>query len=467
MTKASGATSRTSSAVTVDTRWLLAAFAVVVGSFFLSTSYAESRLVEIDRSSAAIMRNAMPSVAHLAVLRTRLRDLEAALAQASVRGAPRAAMIERALAVEHALTALDAEAGAYGALPSWPGEAERWKRATSSLDRARVDVHAVLGALDEGDMARAHSLLSLNAQPSLSEFDGLVAELIALNATKGAREADQIEQARRRVSRIAFALDVACVVVSAAAAAMAVRAVRRSRKLIEERATELEAFASRIAHDVRGPLMPAVMALNVGMKALAPEDHRLVFLERVLRSLRVVADVVEGLFAFARAGARPEMTERASLRAAFNGVIAEVTSVAESSEAEVFVSRFVDRDVACAPGVLASLMSNLVRNSLKYMDGCPLKRVEIHAKEENDHVRVEVHDTGPGLAPGSEAVVFDPYVRGARTREAGLGLGLATVKRLAEAHGGRVGVHSIAGRGCTFWFELPIAMRPIPVQSAI
>jgi signal transduction histidine kinase len=74
-------------------------------------------------------------------------------------------------------------------------------------------------------------------------------------------------------------------------------------------------------------------------------------------------------------------------------------------------------------------------------------------------VRFEVADTGPGLPPAFEKHAFEPYMR-ATTRVPGLGLGLATVKRLVCAYGGHVGVaRGEGGVGALFWFELP---RPGP-----
>jgi signal transduction histidine kinase len=73
-------------------------------------------------------------------------------------------------------------------------------------------------------------------------------------------------------------------------------------------------------------------------------------------------------------------------------------------------------------------------------------------------VRIEVTDTGPGIPKEMENEVFRPFVRGRTTSRPGVGLGLATVKRIVEAYGGRVGVLSSDGGGSRFWFTLPRAV---------
>ena len=75
-----------------------------------------------------------------------------------------------------------------------------------------------------------------------------------------------------------------------------------------------------------------------------------------------------------------------------------------------------------------------------------------------------MEDTGPGLSPELVKQAFDPYVRGTRTTEPGLGLGLATVRRLVDGHDGRYGVSSQLGEGALFWFELP-AEHATPLQE--
>jgi signal transduction histidine kinase len=85
-----------------------------------------------------------------------------------------------------------------------------------------------------------------------------------------------------------------------------------------------------------------------------------------------------------------------------------------------------------------------------------VRRVDVRVSKRYERVHIEVEDTGPGLPPGSHDTVFDPYVRYGRSTTDGTGLGLATVKRLVDAHGGHIEVSSRPG--CTrFRFDLPRA----------
>lgn len=104
------------------------------------------------------------------------------------------------------------------------------------------------------------------------------------------------------------------------------------------------------------------------------------------------------------------------------------------------------------------IVANLIRNAVKFIvDADPLDRhITVRAKRHEGGVRVEIEDTGPGIKPGQESQIFNPYFRGQDSKP-GLGLGLATVKRIVEGYGGTVGVDSVLGRGSCFWFELPEA----------
>jgi hypothetical protein len=81
--------------------------------------------------------------------------------------------------------------------------------------------------------------------------------------------------------------------------------------------------------------------------------------------------------------------------------------------------------------VLVSIVSNLVDNAIKYMGDVSVRQIVLRARRRGSKVRVEVVDTGPGIAKNLQQRIFEPHVRGGPTAAPGLGLGLATVRRLA------------------------------------
>ncbi len=98
--------------------------------------------------------------------------------------------------------------------------------------------------------------------------------------------------------------------------------------------------------------------------------------------------------------------------------------------------------------VLTNLISNAVRYSYEH------SAVVVSAKPMADRVRIEVKDTGQGIAPQYQSKVFERYFRVPGTLQEGSGLGLAISKEFIEAQGGSIGMESDFGVGSTFWIEL-------------
>ena len=200
------------------------------------------------------------------------------------------------------------------------------------------------------------------------------------------------------------------------------------------------------------------MSLAATERGAAGNERMVALAARGKRSLNRARALVDDLFAFAQAGARPVPGMTTSVAEVVEGVIEELRAPALERNITIDVTPLVAPvAVRCANGVLASLISNLVRNAIKHMGGSTRRQVDVRIEPRRDRVRFEVQDTGPGLPPELVSNAFDPYVRGAGTSEPGLGLGLATVRRLVEGHFGRYGVVSRPGEGALFWFELPAA----------
>ncbi|HKW79276.1 MAG TPA: GAF domain-containing protein [Candidatus Limnocylindria bacterium] len=109
------------------------------------------------------------------------------------------------------------------------------------------------------------------------------------------------------------------------------------------------------------------------------------------------------------------------------------------------------------------ILYNLLNNAVKFTpDG---GRVDVRARAENGDVRIDVEDTGIGIAPDDQTRIFTEFQQVGRERSReGTGLGLTLSKRYVELHGGRIWVESALGKGSTFSFTLPIA-RPAEVKA--
>ena len=114
------------------------------------------------------------------------------------------------------------------------------------------------------------------------------------------------------------------------------------------------------------------------------------------------------------------------------------------------------------PDRLERIVVNLVSNALKYSpDDQP---VVVSFLERAGRVVVSVADHGEGIPADEVPHLFERYYRSDRTsgQREGIGLGLYITKRLVEAHGGTVQVHSAQGKGTVFSFDLPVAAAPLP-----
>jgi signal transduction histidine kinase len=101
------------------------------------------------------------------------------------------------------------------------------------------------------------------------------------------------------------------------------------------------------------------------------------------------------------------------------------------------------------------ILFNLIGNSIKY--SLPGGHISITAREEEDNLITEIHDTGRGMSNEEQERLFQPYYRiEGRERLSGLGLGLTLSKRLVELHNGKIWVKSQKGVGSVFSFSLPI-----------
>lgn len=449
----------------LDLRFLLGAFAVVAVTFFGANVVTQRAMHQVDVASDDIAFNSAPSIQHLAAVRTAVRHVEFLMGAELMAGGGR----DHA-AIEQALAQVNQEASAYLSLPTFPGEKSFWGELNASIVAFNGVVQRAVAHSDAGALPAARAELS-HLEETGDRVSESVARAIEFNAQNGRKLALRIKEVRRDAGWLGYALNTSCVLFAIVAAVLVRRQLRRYGALVddhaalqESRAKELESFAARAAHDILNPVSATQMALALATKRDIQDGRVRELIDRALSNQKRVRNIINGLLQFARAGARPTVGAIANVRSVVEDVTAGARAGAERAGIELTIEPLPQCEVACNEGVLTSIVSNLEHNAMKYMGDREVRRITVRALPRGAFVRVEVEDTGPGIPRDAVDDIFLPYVRGPTHGKEGLGLGLATVKRLCEAHGGRVGVRSAIDQGCLFWIELPLA-APMPATA--
>ncbi len=236
---------------------------------------------------------------------------------------------------------------------------------------------------------------------------------------------------------------------------------------LERSISSLRGFTADASHELRAPL--ALMRAEVEV-ALAAERSDAEY-QRVLRSLDAeigrLARIADHLLLLARSDARTltPSAEPIWLAELLDEAADRWRPVLERRQIEMVVEAPAEGHVAADRMLLRRLVDNLLDNAVRHTP----RGGRIHARGAfaGSCCRIEIEDTGPGIAAADRAKVFVRFARldGARTREAGgAGLGLAICAAIAEAHGGSIAIASAPETGARFVVSLP--ERPPARQPA-
>ena len=439
-------------------RLLVLAFVAVGLAFVLATGVTEYRAGVITSYSRQITGNAAPSIEHLASARVILRELVAAVDSWIYRS-------DDVEALDHVLdrkTELDRTIAKYTPLTPFPEEGAVWRASAASLRDVEEDLTRFLDRARSGEPLTRRSPEYRRLVGDVEKASEALLRNVEVNARESSDLAEKIEDAHRSSMAIAFALDALCFLLAIAAGMLASRAsaryaklLREHNELVERRAQELDLFAGRVAHDILSPLSTVGLALESVSISRGGDEVLQDDLGRARGAMERIRLIVHGLLEFARSGAKPAGSTRTPVQPLLEDIRREFSPKAGKAEIDLRIHPCPEAAVAASPGVLASLLTNLVGNAIKYMGDAPARGVDVRVTARQERVRFEVEDTGPGIPADLGPRIFDLHVRGTGTDKAGFGLGLATVKRLVEGHGGSVGMHPAAGRGSLFWFDLP------------
>ena len=211
-------------------------------------------------------------------------------------------------------------------------------------------------------------------------------------------------------------------------------------------------LSARMAHEIRNPL--AAISGSVQLVALRPwvdeKDQRLFSI--ILRE----TDRLDGLLRDFLFYAKP--TQPAKVELNLRRVIADLCSLLSTDPRleGIRIENRVPEDLVVVfdKDQCSQIFWNLLVNGAEAIsgEGCiVIEAATYRSRGDGDQVRISVRDNGSGMAPADQKRVFEPFFT---TKKGGTGLGLATVYRIVETHGGRMNVTSDAGKGTTVTLNL-------------
>lgn len=223
--------------------------------------------------------------------------------------------------------------------------------------------------------------------------------------------------------------------------------------------TELERFASVVAHDLRSPMMTLSGCAQLLEHELSGNSNAAVqeSLEYVRGSVNRMSRLIESLLNYARVGAGELELSDCDTGELLASVLSNLNTVLRNTEATV--THDTMPTVRGNAVLLTQLFQNLIENAIKYRGDSP-PRVHVASSSTATEWVLSVRDNGLGIDPRHSEQVFEIFKRlhADESRFSGLGMGLATCKKIVERHHGRIWLESQPGQGTTFYVSIP---RPI------
>jgi len=220
-------------------------------------------------------------------------------------------------------------------------------------------------------------------------------------------------------------------------------------------------FLGVITHELRSPFATIDMSVELlrryGIENLSPEQRDQ--LQQIATGLKQARAMIDNLIAFATLLSKGEIRPvEVNLAGLVTNAILPLEMIAKSRK--VTVATDIPNDlptIQADPERISEAVFHLVQNAIKF--NRPQGTVHVIVRAEKEEVIIEVEDTGVGVPADKLASLWESFIQMAdplRRGVEGLGIGLALVKYVATAHGGRVWAQSVEGQGSTFGFSLPL-----------
>ncbi|HEU4887528.1 MAG TPA: ATP-binding protein [Thermoanaerobaculia bacterium] len=233
--------------------------------------------------------------------------------------------------------------------------------------------------------------------------------------------------------------------------------LRRRTMDLESANKELESFAATVSHDLRAPVGSIAGFAQALEEDYAPQldDTGRECIHWIRHSAQQMSELIEGMLQMARLA----RTEVHRTEVDLSRIARDIADGLQRANPER------DVDFVIAEGIVANgderllhvVLDNLLGNAFKFTSKRPAARIEVGARNDAGTSAFYVRDNGAGFAPEHAAKMFRPFQRLHSEKEfSGTGIGLATVHRIVERHGGRIWAEGEPGKGATVYFTTGI-----------
>lgn len=374
--------------------------------------------------------------------------------------APQMAAIERQIAAVKDDSA--AAAREYAPLTTFEGAQAAWLALTTDVAIAERQAVAALRLSRLNQDAGAAQVL-LEAEPAFEAVARGAQRLIDLNQGVADRARARAADTEAGVLHLGLGLATAVLLITLLVGRWLTRIISHNERTLGERTIELQnknreldAFAGRVSHDLRGPLGTISLAASA-LAERAPDHAPTTAI--LQRGVARMTGLVDDLLTLSRAGG-PNDGAVARPDAVAATVAAELRPLVSDAGGTLQVD-VEPAAIRCSDGLLRQALWNLGENAVKYRRPDVALALAVIGRNASAGYELRVSDNGIGMSADDARHAFEPFFRARRTQAiTGTGLGLAIVRRIVEASGGTVSVDSEPEHGTAILLRFALAPAP-------
>ena len=224
---------------------------------------------------------------------------------------------------------------------------------------------------------------------------------------------------------------------------------------------DLERFAAVAAHDLRSPAATIVGYADLALEEHAcghPDEENYASLIRKT-SLRMVS-LIEQLLAYTKIGPAKLDAQTFSVADVLGEARADLEAQLQGTDVHFDIQRESLGQIKGDRILFTQLFQNLLANSLKFRDPDRALRIDVWGERADGRARIFVRDNGRGFNAEAGRTIFEPFIKGHSDPSIeGSGLGLATVQRIVDVHGGHISADGRPNHGAQFEIDLPLSQN--------